>query len=162
MSSKVKKCKPGFEWYAGACRSLESIAKKKQKDLERSRERYKNKEYADAKNALKKKRYRENLEAEQKKSRERYYENREEHCRKRIARAKLHRERELANRRARYASDPEKYARREREKRDRRNPDRIIRRAIKEFTEGSIDLDEFSKRVGEAVERCDSMLSKPV
>jgi hypothetical protein len=135
-------------WYAGAWRTEEGIKKKKLQDRENKRKKLatdpKFREKLNlARRALRLKK----REYELERGRAYHGKHREVRNAKRVAWAKANKERQLATQRDGYRRNKTKRLANIYEGRDRRNPDRVIRRLIGEFRSGRLSLSEFVKEV---------------
>lgn len=139
-------------WYCGAWRTPEAVERKRLKAKLRSRERYKNPEYVAAQRQRNKARRAANREKFRQWKSEYYQRNKERLNAERIARANKDREKTNANQRACYERNREQYLAAERARRDKRRPDRVIRRLQKSLCDGSIGLDQFVKEIKQQVD----------
>lgn len=141
-------------WYSGAWRSPESIIRKRSAQNIRKREHYA--ANAEAINAARRadratKSVAES-EEEKRKSREYYQRNKGRENERRAKWARQNRERQLANQRAAYHRKRAERLAAIYEGRDRRNPSRIIRRALKQYSCGLIGHAEFVAQVRRATD----------
>ena len=141
-------------WYAGAWRSPESIIRKRLAQNRRKREHYaaNAEEIRRARRANSAAKSLAQAEEEKQRSREYYQRNKWRENERRAKWSRENRERQLANQRAAYHRKRAERLAAIYEGRDRRNPARIIRRALKQYSSGLISHPEFVKAVGLAVD----------
>lgn len=141
-----------LQWYAGAWRTPEAIERKRQSQRESVHRRYHSDEAYREKVRL---RQRVSSEAQRenrnRKKREQYQLKKREQNAKRIERARKNRDKQNAYQREWWARNKNRELAKLKNRKDFRNPARVVRRLTKEFNEGSVGLDEFTQKVSATI-----------